>query len=100
MSRAFTLSSSSVDQRRGITTVVAAVLLVIILALVGVTSYALLGGFNNNKGTFSCSPPNSPACGVYENLHDLSLLLPFESVPQNSSVPFTASLPAGEATTG
>jgi peptide/nickel transport system substrate-binding protein len=99
MSRALTLSGSSIDGRRGITTVVATILLVIILALVGVTSYALLGGFSTNKGTFTCAPADSPACGVYQNLHDLSLLLPFQSVPQNSSVPFTASLPAGESTT-
>ncbi|MCI4366700.1 MAG: PKD domain-containing protein, partial [Thermoplasmata archaeon] len=65
----------------------ATVLLVIVLALVGVTSFALLGGFTKTPTTFTCQPVNSPACGKYENL-------------QNSSVPFTASLPSGESTSG
>jgi hypothetical protein len=98
MSRAFSLPRSSTAGRRGISTVIAAIVLVVILALVGVTSYALLGGFDKNASSVTCAPKNSPQCGVYQNLHDVSLLLPFQSVQQNSSVPFTASLPSGETT--
>ncbi len=85
-------------ERRGITTVVAVVVLAIVLAMVGVTSYALLGGFSSKGPKTTCSPPTAPSCGVYENLHDISLLLPFQSVQQNASVPFVASLPSGETT--
>ncbi len=83
---------------RGITTVVAVVVLVVVLALVGVTSYALLGGFSSTGSKTSCQPITSPSCGNFLNTHDVSLLLPFQSVQQNASVPFVASLPAGEST--
>jgi len=65
--------------RRGLSTVVSVIVLVVVLALVGVTSYGLLGSFGNKGVTFTCQPANSAACGVYQNTHDVSLLVPFES---------------------
>jgi peptide/nickel transport system substrate-binding protein len=83
-------------RRRGLSTVVSAILIVVVLAIVGVASYAVLGGFGTASPT-TCQPITAPACAKFENLHDVTLVLPFKSVQQSQSVPFTASLPSGES---
>ncbi len=83
---------------RGISTVVAAIVIVIALALVGVGSFALMGGFSQSTPA-TCEPPTSPICGRNVNLHDVALLIPFKAVQQGASVPFTVSLPVGETAT-
>ncbi|MCI4336265.1 MAG: PKD domain-containing protein [Thermoplasmata archaeon] len=84
--------------RRALSTVVSAVVIVLVLAGLGVGTYAVLGGFSSGTPA-SCQPVNSPICGQFINLHDVSLLLPFRSVQEGSGVPFTISLPAGESAT-
>ncbi len=84
---------------RGLSTVVSAILIVVVLALVGVASYGLLGGFGGSGSTTTCWPPTAFACGKFVNTHDVTLLLPFRSVQQGSVVPFTVSLPPSEAAT-
>jgi len=84
-------------RRRGLSTVVSAILIVVVLAIVGVGSYAVLGGFSK-ASPLTCEPITAPACAQFQNLHDVALILPFKSVQQGNSVPFTASLPAGEPT--
>lgn len=82
---------------RGLSTVVSAVLIVVVLALVGVGSYGLLGGFGSASSPTTCWPPTAFACGKFVNTHDVTLLLPFKSVQQGSQVPFTVSLPPAES---
>ena len=84
---------------RGLSTVVSAVLIVVVLALVGVGTYGLLGGFGNNSPPPTCWPPSAFACGKFVNTHDVTLLLPFKSVQQGSVVPFTVQLPPAEFAT-
>ncbi|MCI4331157.1 MAG: ABC transporter substrate-binding protein [Thermoplasmata archaeon] len=85
--------------RRGLTTVTSAIVIVVVLALLGVSTYAVMGGFSKTSNPTSCWPPSSPICGQLINPHDLTLLIPFRSVQQGQSVPFTATLPAGETAT-
>src|SRR5579859_6707539 len=61
---------------RGLSTVVSAVLIVVVLALVGVGTYGLLGGFGNNSPPPTCWPPSAFACGKFINSHDVTILLP------------------------
>jgi peptide/nickel transport system substrate-binding protein len=83
---------------RGLTTVTSAILIVVVLVLVGVGTYAVMGGFS--KGTpLTCQPITAPACAAFQNLHDVGLLLPFKSVQEGNAVPFTVSLPSGESAT-
>jgi peptide/nickel transport system substrate-binding protein len=83
-------------QRRGMSTVVSAIVIVVVLALVGVGSFAILGGFSSPT-PLTCQPLSAPACAKFQNLHDITLVLPFKSVQEGNSVPFTASLPSGES---
>ncbi len=85
--------------RRGLSMVTSAVVIVVVLALLGVGTYAVMGGFSAPGNPKTCAPANSPICGSFVNLHDVTLLLPFKSVQQGTSVPFTISLPAGESAT-
>lgn len=85
--------------RRALSTVVSAIVIIIVLAGLGVGTYAVLGGFSSGKPA-SCAPADSPICGQFVNLHDVSLLVPFRSVQEGAGVPFTISLPAGESATG
>ncbi|MGI0132527.1 MAG: PKD domain-containing protein [Thermoplasmata archaeon] len=73
--------------------------IVIVLVLVGTATYGIMGGFSNQTNPTSCWPPNSAVCGSLINLHDVNVLIPFKSIQQGASVPFTASLPSGEAGT-
>ncbi|HKV89986.1 MAG TPA: PKD domain-containing protein, partial [Thermoplasmata archaeon] len=83
-------------RRRGLTTVTSAIFIVVVLALVGVGTYAVMGGFS--KGSpLTCQPITAPACARFQNTHDITLLLPFKSVQEGNAVPFTASLPSGES---
>ncbi|HYK93134.1 MAG TPA: PKD domain-containing protein, partial [Thermoplasmata archaeon] len=83
---------------RGVSSLVSAIVVVIVLAGVGVGTYGVMGGFTKGSPK-TCEPVTSPICGNYVNTHDVSLLLPFKSVQQGAGVPFTVSLPAGEAST-
>ncbi|MCI4333071.1 MAG: ABC transporter substrate-binding protein [Thermoplasmata archaeon] len=75
-----------------------AILIVVVLALVGVGTYAVMGGFS--KGSpLTCQPITAPACARFQNLHDIGLQLPFKSVQEGNAVPFTVSLPSGESST-
>src|ERR1700730_4760266 len=85
--------------RRGLSTVTSVIVILIVLVLVGVGTFAVMGGFQKTTNPVTCWPPNSPVCGQLINLHDVTLLIPFRSVQQFSSVPFTASLPSGESAT-
>ncbi|MCI4357942.1 MAG: ABC transporter substrate-binding protein [Thermoplasmata archaeon] len=82
----------------GMSTVMAAVGIVVILVALSVGTFAVLGGFSPQPGT-QCSPPSSPACGSYENLHDVSVLSPFKSAPTGAAVALSASVPQGESAT-
>ena len=84
--------------RRGISAIVSLLVIVIVVAGMGLGSFALMGGFSGGPGS-TCAPANSPACGVFANLHDVKLVVPLKSVQQRSQVPLTASLPAGESAT-
>lgn len=85
-------------RRRALTTVTSAILIVVVLALVGVATYAALGGFSKAQ-PLTCQPITAPACARFQNLHDVTLLLPFKSIQEGNSVPFTVSLPSGESST-
>ena len=89
----------AIANRRGMSAVTSLILMVAVLALVAVGTYAALGGFTKSTGPL-CSPPNSPICGGATNPHDLTLLIPFRSIQQGATVPFTASAPAGETLSG
>jgi peptide/nickel transport system substrate-binding protein len=87
-----------VHGQRGLSTIISVILMVVILALVGVGTYALMGGFAAVPPR-TCSPPNSPGCQAlgFANLHDVTLLVPLRSAQQGASIPITASLPSGES---
>jgi len=84
---------------RGLSSVIAAIVIVVLLALMGVATYGVLGGFSKTSNPVTCWPPSAFVCGKFVNLHDLTLVLPFKSVQQGASVPFTAQLPASESAT-
>ena len=84
---------------RGLSTVVSAVLIVVVLALVGVGTYGLMGGFGTGGNATTCWPPSAFACGKFVNTHDVTVLVPFKSVQQGSLVPFTIQLPPSESAT-
>ncbi len=83
------------SRSRALSPISSVIVVVIVLALVGVIAYGVMGGFTPNGGT-SCSPPTAAACGALINTHDVSLIVPYQSVQEGSSVPVTASLPVGE----
>src|SRR5580658_9420216 len=83
---------------RGLTTVTSAILIVVVLALVGVGTYAVMGGFSKPT-PLTCQPLSAPACARFQNLHDVTLELPFKSIQEGNAVPFTVSLPSGESAT-
>ena len=85
--------------QRALSPVTSLLVIVIVLVLVGAGTYGIMGGFSSNRNPTTCWPPNSPVCGQFVNLHDVSLLIPFKSVQQGASAPFTTSLPSGEAAT-
>ncbi|MCI4368176.1 MAG: PKD domain-containing protein [Thermoplasmata archaeon] len=78
-------------------TVVAALAIVVVLVIMGVGTFAFMGGFSKVGPNKTCEPANSPICANLVNLHDVSVLVPFKSVQANTPVPFTAQLPAGES---
>jgi peptide/nickel transport system substrate-binding protein len=96
MATKFSTRTPFAARRRGLSTVVSAILIVVVLAIVGVASYAILGGFTT-AAPLTCQPISAPQCAKFQNLHDVTLVLPFKSVQQGQSVPFTASLPSGES---
>jgi hypothetical protein len=81
--------------RRGLSSIAGVIVIVLVLVLMGVTTYALTGGFTKIPPP-SCAPATSPVCTASTNLHDVSVLLPYRSVQQGANVPVTASLPSGE----
>jgi peptide/nickel transport system substrate-binding protein len=83
--------------RRGLSSVVAAIVVVVILALMGVATYGVLGGFSKASNPTTCWPPTAFVCGQFVNLHDVTLVLPFKSIQQGASVPFTIQLPPSES---
>jgi peptide/nickel transport system substrate-binding protein len=87
---------STGPRRRALTTVTAAILIVVVLVLVGVLTFVAMGGFASTA-PLTCAPITAPACAKFQNLHDVSLLLPFKSVQEGNTVPITASLPSGES---
>jgi len=84
---------------RGLSSVTSAIAIVVVLALVGIGTYGLLGGFSSGNAPVTCWPPTAFACGQFINLHDVAILLPFRSVQQGAQVPFTVSLPPSESAT-
>lgn len=84
-------------QERAVSPVSSVIIVVIVLALIGVVAYGVMGGFSNPPGT-TCAPITAAACGALLDLHDLSLIVPYQSVQVGSPVPVTASLPVGETT--
>ena len=82
---------------RGLSSVVAAIVIVVILALMGVATYGVLGGFSKASNPTTCWPPTAFVCGKFVNLHDVTLVLPFKSIQQGASAPFTVQLPASES---
>ncbi|MCI4334563.1 MAG: PKD domain-containing protein [Thermoplasmata archaeon] len=84
---------------RGLSTIASVFLVAIALVLVGVTAFAIMGGFSPGAKP-SCQPANTPGCGVFLNLHDVALQLPLKSIQQGGLATFTATLPAGETATG
>ena len=85
--------------RRGLTTIASVILVVVVLALVGVATYGIMGGFASSGPGQTCQPANSFICGQFINLHDVKVLIPFKSVQQGTVVPFTISLPPSESPT-
>src|SRR5215472_1263948 len=88
--------SYRLSDRRGQSALTSLIVIVVVLVLVGVGTYAVMGGFNKTGNGVTCWPPNSPVCGQLIDTHDLNLLIPFRSIQQGASVPFTASVPPGE----
>ncbi|MCI4319533.1 MAG: ABC transporter substrate-binding protein [Thermoplasmata archaeon] len=82
--------------RRGLSSIAGVIVIVLVLALMGVTTYALTGGFSKVPPPI-CAPVSSPVCTASSNLHDVSVLLPYRSVQQGAQVPVTASVPSGES---
>src|SRR5580693_5707526 len=85
--------------RRGLSPITSTIVIVVVLALVGVATYGVMGGFSSSGPTTTCQPVSSFICGQFVNLHDVSLLVPFKSVQQGATVPFTVSLPPSESPT-
>jgi peptide/nickel transport system substrate-binding protein len=83
------------ERSPGMSTVMAAIGIVVVLAALSLGTFVLLGGLSKPPGV-TCAPANSPACGTYENLHDVSVLSPFKSAAEGAPVSFTASVPQGE----
>ncbi|MCI4350298.1 MAG: ABC transporter substrate-binding protein [Thermoplasmata archaeon] len=81
--------------RRGLSSIAGVIVIVVVLALMGVTTYALTGGFSKTPPP-ACAPAASPVCTASLNLHDVSVLLPYRSVQEGANVPVTASVPNGE----
>jgi peptide/nickel transport system substrate-binding protein len=90
-------SAPTWGRQRGLSSVVSALVIVVVLVLIGVASYGVLGGFSGNSAPVTCWPPTAFVCGKYVNTHDVTLQLPFKSVQQGASVPFTIQLPASES---
>lgn len=84
---------------RGLSTVTSLAVIAVVLVLVGTATYGIMGGFSSQTNPKTCWPPDSPVCGALIDLHDVRVLIPFKSIQQGASVPFTASLPAGEVGT-
>jgi peptide/nickel transport system substrate-binding protein len=80
---------------RALSPISSIVVVVVVLAMLGVVAYGVLGGFTPASPA-TCQPANSPLCGQFANLHDVTLIVPFQSVQQGASVPVTAKLPVGE----
>ncbi|HEV2428769.1 MAG TPA: PKD domain-containing protein, partial [Thermoplasmata archaeon] len=76
----------------------AAIVLVVVLALVGVGTFVLMGG-TMKAPPVTCAPITSPQCGVFVNLHDVSVLVPFKTASQGVPVGVTATVPQGETAT-
>ncbi len=85
--------------RRGLSPITSTVVIVVVLALVGIATYGVMGGFSSSGPVTTCEPVTSFVCGQFVNLHDVSLLVPFKSVQQGNVVPFTISLPPSETPT-
>ncbi|MCI4346666.1 MAG: ABC transporter substrate-binding protein [Thermoplasmata archaeon] len=83
---------------RALTTIVSVIVVALALVLVGVTAFAVLGGFSPNAKP-SCQPAGTPACDVFLNFHDVALHLPLKSIQQGGLATFTATLPSGETAT-
>ncbi|HEV2449926.1 MAG TPA: PKD domain-containing protein [Thermoplasmata archaeon] len=83
---------------RALTPIASTFLVVIALVLVGVTAFAIMGGFSPSAKP-SCQPANTPGCDVFLNLHDVALSLPLKSIQQGGLATFTATLPTGETAT-
>ncbi|HZY70816.1 MAG TPA: ABC transporter substrate-binding protein [Thermoplasmata archaeon] len=75
--------------------IAAVVVVVVVLAMLGVATFALTGGFNKVLPP-SCQPAASPICTASINKHDVNVLMPYRTVQEGTSVPITASLPSGE----
>ena len=56
---------------RALTTTVSVIVVAIALVLVGVTAFAVLGGFSPSAKP-SCQPAGTPACDVFLNFHDVA----------------------------
>ena len=74
-------------------------MVVVVLALVGVIAYGVMGGFSGAPGT-NCAPAAAPECSIFIDTHDITLIVPYQSVQSGSPVPVTASLPSSESTSG
>jgi peptide/nickel transport system substrate-binding protein len=83
---------------RALTPVASVLLVAIALVLVGLTAFAVMGGFSPAAKP-SCQPANTPGCDVFLNLHDVALSLPLKSIQQGGLATFTATLPTGETAT-
>ncbi|HXW67220.1 MAG TPA: PKD domain-containing protein, partial [Thermoplasmata archaeon] len=66
------------------------------LTAVGLNSIAGNKSASTSSTTKSCVPVSSPQCQTLANVHDVTLLVPVQNSFIGQSVPFTASLPAGE----
>ena len=83
---------------RGLSAISSVIVIAVVLALIGTVAYGIMGGFSS-PGRTTCAPITAPACGNFANFHDVSLLVPFQSVQQGGQVPFTVTLPQGETAT-
>ena len=86
--------------QRALSTPTAAIIMIVVILVVGGLGYVGLNAAKQNPVTKSaCNPPSAAVCVQGSAAHDVSLLVPFKAVQQNSTVPFTASLPNGEVAT-
>jgi len=72
---------------------VGGIILAVILVVSGAAAYGIFSVTTPSSGNVTTC---SPSCAPSSNVNDVTLFVPLKSAQQNSTLPFTATVPAGE----